>query len=263
MFSLAKGIGRYIGIAALAVGMASRPVSADSIDRAVCEADVCPVNFTIKSYEHSKSECSPDFPDPFSESSVSCSADISEQVNYLKLTIDKSDYSLRLDAILDYGARCTIASQRTIVGKNGWETPEMERVIDYATVNPYWHIPKSILAEMTAQHSSAYMQQFYHKDGVYMPPGERNPLGKVAFNIKDGNGVKLHGTVNKDLFDTKKREYSHGCIRTEDEVSLLKMIAEAAGTVEGCAGDCIDEKIASGKTTRISFKRPVLIKIIK
>jgi|GEM_PF-6928855 len=261
MSSIAKGIKRYVGIAALAVGISCSGADAAPVQDA-CSESSCPVVYEAKVEEPELACYHED--SIFSEASVYCDDFLQGMITGLELTVTLSDQTMRLEGLLGSGPeRCTLLEQRTILGKKGWETPKMESDMKYANINPVWYIPNSILAEMLKEHSASYVNRFCHKDGCYILPGPNNPLGAVAFHIENSRGIKLHGTINKELFNNEDRFYSHGCIRTEDEVKLLKTINELVGNSEDCDGACIDKHISSGKTHKLVFNKTVHIKIVE
>ncbi|HET9283883.1 MAG TPA: L,D-transpeptidase family protein [Candidatus Angelobacter sp.] len=51
-------------------------------------------------------------------------------------------------------------------------------------------------------------------------PGSENELGLVKFIFPHQNGIYMHGTLARDLFERLRRDFSHGCIRLEDPAAL-------------------------------------------
>ena len=49
----------------------------------------------------------------------------------------------------------------------------------------------------------------------YIPPGNTGPLGPLKFVLHRSQGIYLHGTTKKELFDQNTRLESHGCVRVE------------------------------------------------
>ncbi len=86
------------------------------------------------------------------------------------------------------------------IGRDYWQTPEIETVVSRKRKDPVWIPPASIRAEkpdLPAQ----------------IGPGPDNPLGDFAMNLAYGSYV-IHGT-NKPL--GVGRRVSHGCIRLYPE----------------------------------------------
>ncbi|MFH1669262.1 MAG: L,D-transpeptidase family protein [Candidatus Woesearchaeota archaeon] len=216
-------------------------------------------------------ECTPTYCKlpPKAPQSLSCEG-LEDKVTSVEVNISLTDYMLHLQGVLpeEYGGKCTYIEQRIIAGMKDkdkdWRTPEIESEITYTIVNPFWSPPPSILKELKKKHSQEWVDKMYaHKDGIYQYPGPTNPLGKVKFYFPNNQGVLVHGTPKKShsLFDYEKREFSHGCIRIEDEVGFLKKLVELSGTKEDCDDACLDRLLEKGITKKLDFKTPVKISI--
>jgi murein L,D-transpeptidase YcbB/YkuD len=139
-------------------------------------------------------------------------------------------------------------SMRVIVGKPDTPTPELKDVINYETLNPYWHVTpdlaKTIIAPRVLKDGDAYLKmQGYEvvsgwddnatvispdtidwnavaqgtaKVYVRQLPGPANSLGHFKFDLPNGDGIYLHDTPKKELFAQDQRSLSHGCVRLED-----------------------------------------------
>jgi murein L,D-transpeptidase YcbB/YkuD len=55
-------------------------------------------------------------------------------------------------------------------------------------------------------------------------PGPRNALGLVKFVFPNEADVYMHGTPAPQLFKQSRRDFSHGCVRVEDPVSLAEWV---------------------------------------
>ena len=55
-------------------------------------------------------------------------------------------------------------------------------------------------------------------------PGPHNVLGNVKFIFPNSEKVYLHDTPDEQLFNRAKRAFSHGCIRVERPVDLVKYV---------------------------------------
>jgi murein L,D-transpeptidase YcbB/YkuD len=60
--------------------------------------------------------------------------------------------------------------------------------------------------------------------GIRQRPGPDNALGLVKFDFPNQFDVYMHGTPPTELFSKSRRDFSHGCIRVEDPVSLAQWI---------------------------------------
>jgi len=145
---------------------------------------------------------------------------------------------------------------RVIVGKPETPTPELKSVINYETLNPYWHLTadlaKTIVAPRVLKDGNAYLtQQGYEVVSAFTPdariipaetidwkavaageaqvlvrqrPGPANSLGHFKFDLPNGDGIYLHDTPRKELFAQDKRDLSHGCVRLEDAPRLARWL---------------------------------------
>ena len=147
-------------------------------------------------------------------------------------------------------------SMKVIVGKPETPTPALTSVINYETLNPYWHVTpdlaKAIVAPRVLKDGDAYlaMQGYEVVSGwgpgarvispdsvdwkavaagttqiyVRQRPGPANSLGHFKFDLPDGDGIYLHDTPNKELFAQDQRSLSHGCVRLEDAPRLARWL---------------------------------------
>jgi murein L,D-transpeptidase YcbB/YkuD len=143
-------------------------------------------------------------------------------------------------------------SMKVIVGKPETPTPEHKSVINYETLNPYWHVTpelaKTVIAPRVLKDGDAYlsMQGYEVLSGwgpdarvlspdsidwkavaaghaqvyVRQRPGPANSLGHFKFDLPDSDGIYLHDTPRKELFEQDTRALSHGCVRLEDAPRL-------------------------------------------
>lgn len=147
-------------------------------------------------------------------------------------------------------------SMRVIVGKPDTPTPALSDVLNYETLNPYWHVgpdlAKTIIAPRVLQEGDAYLvRQGYEvvsgwgPDAQVIPadsvdwkavaagtakvlvrqrPGPANSLGHFKFDLPNGDGIYLHDTPKKELFAQDQRNLSHGCVRVEDAERLARWL---------------------------------------
>lgn len=141
-----------------------------------------------------------------------------------------------------------VDSMKVIVGKPSAATPELKTSITYATLNPYWHVPVDIARTLTApnvlKHGTQYLKERGYEvvstfardarivdphsvdwqavaDGretvfVRQRPGPANSMGRMKFSLLKADGIFLHDTPMKDLFQQDDRSLSAGCVRLED-----------------------------------------------
>lgn len=147
-------------------------------------------------------------------------------------------------------------SMKVIVGKPDTPTPELKSVINYETLNPYWHVTadlaKTVIAPRVLKEGNVYLnQQGYEvlsgwgRDAhvlspdtvdwkavaagnaevfVRQRPGPANSLGHFKFDLPNGDGIYLHDTPKKELFAQDERNLSHGCVRLEDAQRLARWL---------------------------------------
>jgi L,D-transpeptidase YcbB len=147
-------------------------------------------------------------------------------------------------------------SMRVIVGKPDTPTPILKDVINYETLNPYWHVPadltRSLIAANVLKQGPAYLTSHGYEvvsafaaDSSVVPPesvdwkavaagtqqifvrelpGPANSLGHFKFDLPHGEGIYLHDTPRKELFAQDQRNLSHGCVRLEDAARLAKWL---------------------------------------
>jgi murein L,D-transpeptidase YcbB/YkuD len=147
-------------------------------------------------------------------------------------------------------------TMRVIVGKPETPTPELKSVLNYETLNPYWHVPadltRTLIAANVLKQGPAYLTEHGYEvvsafaaDARVLPPdsvdwkavaagtaqifvrelpGPANSLGNFKFDLPDGDGIYLHDTPRKELFAQDERNLSHGCVRLEDAQRLARWL---------------------------------------
>jgi len=147
-------------------------------------------------------------------------------------------------------------SMRVIVGKPDTPTPALKSVLNYETLNPYWHVPADLTRTLIAAnvlkqgpsyltlHGYEVVSAFAADAQVISPdsvdwkavaagtaqiyvrelPGPANSLGQFKFDLPNGDGIYLHDTPRKELFAQDERNLSHGCVRLEDAQRLARWL---------------------------------------
>ncbi len=153
-----------------------------------------------------------------------------------------------------------IMEQKVVVGKPGWTTPVFADRIVQLIVNPYWKVPKSIVAEELGPDMAKdpnYLAEHHFQataDGGYRQlPGPDNALGLFKFQLTNDDDIYLHDTPQKDLFGKSDRDLSHGCIRLQNARALAYLIGER----EGISQETIDRAQASGQNHELDLKDPI------
>jgi murein L,D-transpeptidase YcbB/YkuD len=169
-----------------------------------------------------------------------------------------------------------------IVGEsiNGRNTPVFHADMTYLIFRPYWNVPYKITAkEMLPQimgnpgylgrnnleivanfspNTTAYEPSFDHIQmlstgalKLRQKPGPKNALGLVKFAFPNNNNVYLHSTPTKGLFKKARRDFSHGCIRVEDPVSLAQWVLKDQGD---WTREKIEESMNRDKSKTVTLK---------
>lgn len=147
-------------------------------------------------------------------------------------------------------------SMRVIVGKPETPTPELKSVLNYETLNPYWHVPvdltQTLVAARVLKEGPSYLTSHGYEvvsawatDARVLPPesvdwktvaagnakvlvrqrpGPANSLGHFKFDLPNSDGIYLHDTPKKELFAQDERNLSHGCVRLEDAQRLARWL---------------------------------------
>ncbi|MCB2048641.1 MAG: L,D-transpeptidase family protein [Novosphingobium sp.] len=141
-----------------------------------------------------------------------------------------------------------VDSMKVIVGADDLPTPMISSVIYYATFNPYWNVPDHLVRKTTAPSVMKQGKSYLTVRGyqvmsdwtsnatevspdtidwaavaagrqtirVRQNPSAYNSMGKLKFSFANGEGIFLHDTPSKALFNKSQRTLSNGCVRLED-----------------------------------------------
>jgi L,D-transpeptidase YcbB len=160
-------------------------------------------------------------------------------------------------------------SMKVIIGQQEWETALFQGEMDEIVVNPYWHVPESIMKSETLPNALADENYLRDNDfevvdletGEVVPldavpwddvvvdpvgpdsvvvegfpyrirqkPGDKNALGTVKFLFPNEFAIYLHDTPSGHLFDERLRTFSHGCVRVERPVELAHLLLDERST---------------------------------
>lgn len=174
-----------------------------------------------------------------------------------------------------------------IVGKRETPTPVLESVIRSFIIYPYWHVPHSIstreiLPLLKADASYLYRNNFEVLDhqgrlvaadtlrwGGYGPEkfpfvlrqreGSENTMGIIKFNFANNHNVYLHDTSAKGLFRRTRRDFSHGCVRVQNAVSLaLYLVREDDIYV---SPEDLGQYLSFQQRHTIDLRKPIALKL--
>jgi murein L,D-transpeptidase YcbB/YkuD len=159
-----------------------------------------------------------------------------------------------------------IESHRVIVGKPASPTPVFAALVTGVTANPWWNVPRNIVAESVGatvrnRPAEAARLGYVATRGagglqVRQRPGPLNALGQVKLELPNPYSVFIHDTPSRALFDKEVRAFSHGCIRTQDPVRLARTLLGAEGVRS------FDQYLAAGTNRTIALDKPVPVYIV-
>ncbi len=143
-----------------------------------------------------------------------------------------------------------IHQERIIIGKPTNQTPVFSDEMSFVVFHPDWGVPGTIKVtdllpalqagddsilerrNMRIVHGNrtvrAYEIDWDRTDirtvSVIQDPGPSNPLGQLKFMFPNKHDVYMHDTPTKNLFDSKVRAYSSGCIRVRNPLRLAELV---------------------------------------
>jgi murein L,D-transpeptidase YcbB/YkuD len=97
------------------------------------------------------------------------------------------------------------------------------------------------------------------KARVRQRPGPRNALGAVKFAMPNPMDIYLHSTPSRQLFKRTRRDLSHGCIRVEQPVALVRFLLADQPQWDT---DQIEAAMAPGRNRRVDLSAPVPVVIL-
>lgn len=178
---------------------------------------------------------------------------IANMERYRWLPRDLGDYYVQVN-IPEYLVRIFDAGEevyqtRVVVGRPANETPVFSDRMDYFVVNPFWHVPPSIVANELLPQLRAdpgyfvrgAFDVFYRgtlvdpyainwhavtagQVGIRQRPGPSNALGQIKFMFPNAHHVYLHDTPSKNLFQRDARAFSHGCVRVLNPMDFAEAL---------------------------------------
>ncbi len=170
--------------------------------------------------------------------------------------------------------------RRAVVGTQARETPIFKGSMTYLDLNPTWTVPPTILREdllpkirrnpgvLASQNITVLDRSGRAVDpatinwqavGNRPPytfrqgPGPKNALGRIKFMFPNPHAVFLHDTPARGLFEQAERNFSSGCIRVEDPLSLAEIVLGDPGRWNRTT---LQEVIDTGKTRTLRLPRP-------
>ena len=172
--------------------------------------------------------------------------------NYLYVNVPS--YTLR---VVQDGVQ--LSSYDVVVGARDTPTPQMVSPTGSFVVNPAWYVPASIARKSGLRAGRGGFVARRLADGsvaVMQPPGPRNALGRIKFNLDNDEAIYLHDTNARSVFGRQERALSHGCVRVKD---IDQLASELMG--QGGNGAVLEEALAGTQTATLHLPQtwPVYI----
>ena len=156
-----------------------------------------------------------------------------------------------------------------VVGKEGTNTMIFSGDLNQVVFSPYWNIPASIVRKEILPAVKAdpdylrknRMEITGRNDSlpvIRQLPGENNSLGDVKFLFPNRYDIYFHDTKAKDIFKTKKRALSHGCIRLADAEKMANYLLRGDA---GWTPEKVSAAMRSGKEQYVRLSKPVPVSI--
>lgn len=172
---------------------------------------------------------------------------------------------------------------RVIVGRPERPTPTITAMIKALNFFPYWKVPDSV-AQLDLIPRLQKEPEYLMKEQIRVladdfngpeldpvainwsfadaqkikfrqDPGPQNALGLVRIDMQNPEGVYMHDTPMKQLFDQRVRPFSAGCVRVQDVFKLVEWIARWEPGWEQPGQ--VDAVLQSGMALDLPLTRPI------
>ncbi len=185
----------------------------------------------------------------------------------------------------EHGERVSV--HEAIVGRTYRRTPVFSASLQYMVLNPWWETPPSIAVQdklpQFRQHPEVIAEMGYEiRDAhnqvvdatsidwnavsasafpyrIRQAPGPLNALGQVKFIFPNAHNVYIHDTPTRDLFQEGRRNFSSGCIRVADPLSLADWLFQADPI---WSREEIRRAVDTGAETRVDLVRRIPVHIL-
>lgn len=174
---------------------------------------------------------------------------------------------------------------RVIVGRESRETPRLRAMIKAVNFFPHWKVPQSI-AVMDIIPRLSREPDFLYTEGIRVlkgdfngaeidrasidwaqvdtniirfkqDPGPKNALGLVRIDMQNPEGVYMHDTPLKNLFNQYSRAFSAGCVRVQDVFDLIGWLLRYEPEWGNAPRRKVDAVLAGGQPLDIQLTRPL------
>lgn len=176
---------------------------------------------------------------------------------------------------------------RVVVGKRSRATPSMSADMVNIVFNPTWTVPKGIMKKDIVpgmqRKGSAYLDKkglsiYTHQgkkvnpDSVTItysnfknyifrqPPGYRNALGRIKFNLPNKENIYLHDTPSKSDFRKSYRAKSSGCVRVQHPQDMATYILNGWNKIDG--RHMVDSLLGKKKMIFVPLKEKLPVHIL-
>ncbi|MCL6608953.1 MAG: L,D-transpeptidase family protein [Geminicoccaceae bacterium] len=201
------------------------------------------------------------------------------------LLVDIAGFRLELVEEPAPGQEQVLLESPIIVGTRYNQTPELTARAVAVTLNPYWHVPRSIAVKEIlpdVQKDPAWLARnemvVFDRDGRRVDPatvpwqslgrgnfpyrfrqhwGPKNPLGRIKLEMPNDFDVYLHDTPKKELFARSPRTFSHGCMR----VARMHELAALLLAEQGWDRERIEAAIEAGGPKTIPLRTRPLVHV--
>jgi murein L,D-transpeptidase YcbB/YkuD len=168
----------------------------------------------------------------------------------------------------------------TVVGKVDRPSPIVNSKINEIRFHPFWTVPVSIIKKdliPMMQKKPTYLADYHIR--IYDPkgnelqpeqvnwnsdeavkymfrqdPSDENSLGNVKIQFPSPDGVYMHDTPHKGLFNEEFRFDSSGCVRVQNIRDLIVWILQ---DTPGETPDMVDTQLNNGVQQNVEVKNPV------
>jgi len=173
-----------------------------------------------------------------------------------------------------------VSRHNAIVGRVSRQTPLVNSKINEIIVNPYWHVPVSIIKKdiiPIVRKDPKYLTEnnihILGPDGKEVDPatidwstdeaakyqfrqdpGKINAMASVKINFPSPDGVYMHDTPEQSLFSQLMRFDSSGCVRVQNVHDLVLWLLRDNG---GWTRQRLDQTIKTGISTPVELVKPV------
>jgi murein L,D-transpeptidase YcbB/YkuD len=155
-------------------------------------------------------------------------------------------------------------------------TPLFVGQLRYLEFNPYWNVPRSIALKEIIPRLSGNPEYLAQNDMELVPagstleglragrarvrqrPGPGNALGMVKFAMPNPMDIYLHSTPLRELFKRTRRDLSHGCIRVEQPLALVRFVLADQPQWDE---QRIKAAMAPGRNRRVALGAPIPVVI--